>query len=98
MSGAVGRMQRRSFGIALRKQIGAITAEDLMEGRRIQDVAMNRVVQSWMGQQIVDSTGESLRPKAAMHKPLLVPHRLESAACNLGYQHTHVWGAERIEA
>src|SRR6185312_637447 len=98
VSSPVGRMQRRAFRVTLRQQIGTGATEDLMQRGRIQNVVMNRVIQSWVDQQIMYSAGKSLRSKAAMHEPLLVPDGLERARGDFGDNYTDVRTAEGAEA
>src|SRR5205814_324786 len=91
-------MQWAAFRIALGQQIRAVLAEDLIECLRVQDVAVNWIVQTGIGQEVMDSARKSLRPKTPMHKPLLVPHSSERPRCYLHENYTDVRSAERAEA
>ena len=74
-----------------------MAAEHLVEGQRVQDVGMERVL-GRLGPVVVDPPSELLRPQAEVDRPLVVPAGAQGVVGHSSHEIQHVSHAEGDEA
>src|ERR1700758_3662691 len=85
MSLRVRRMLWVSFGKGGRKQVRAIFGENLADRRRVQYLAMDRIV-CHPRDGVVDKASIGNRPQGTMHEPFLVKTSLERPIADFAEQ------------
>lgn len=93
---AISRVRRTAFRKSHRQEVRAVSAEHRSDRCRVQDIRVDRIVRR-TGDVVVHASAELLRPQPSMHKPLLIPDRLQRASRNAAHRRRNVGIAQRTK-